>query len=281
MKELITLVKSRASVLAYVAAFDSTLIVASGLRVSPIIFIVSTVSVYLISLANYILSDLLDIEEDRINNPQRPLASGAVNKNVAVYFITALLAVSFVLGYYVNLKFDLLLIFSFILSLIYSGPKIRAKSKWWSKLAIAGIGTFIDPFTVSSITGLSLPVLFMSIIYMLWGFFTLNIGDVLDYEGDKKTGVMTFAVTFGKEKAITFLKIILFAQLIAEISLALSVNFLDFAYIAFSGFLFVYFFKGLLKLENSKDQKSTGKKLKKMTRISMIVLQLVTLSLLF
>ncbi|MDP8023959.1 MAG: UbiA prenyltransferase family protein [Nitrososphaeria archaeon] len=281
MKELITLVKSRASVLAYVAAFDSTLIVASGLRVSPIIFIVSTVSVYLISLANYILSDLLDIEEDRINNPQRPLASGAVNKNVAVYFITALLAVSLVLGYYVNLKFDLLLIFSFILALIYSGPKIRAKSKWWSKLAIAGIGTFIDPFTVSSITGLSLPVLFMSIIYMLWGFFTLNVGDVLDYEGDKKTGVMTFAVTFGKEKAITFLKIILFAQLIAEISLALSVNFLDFVYIAFSGFLFVYFFKGLLKLDNSKDQKSTGKKLKKMTRISMIVLQLVTLSLLF
>mgnify|MGYP001773225136 FL=1 len=281
MKELLDLVKSRASVLAYVAAFDSTLIVATGLRVSPVIFIVSTVAVYLISLANYILSDLLDVEEDKINNPQRPLASGVVSKKVAVYFITALFAISLVLGYYVNLKFDLFLIFSFILSLIYSGPKIRAKRRWWSKLVIAGMGAFIDPFTVSSITGLSLPLLFMSIIYMLWGFFTLNIGDVLDYEGDKKTGVMTFAVTFGKEKAITFLKIILFAQLITEISLALSVNFLDFVYIAFSGFLFVYFFRGLLKLENSIDQKSTGKRLKKMTRISMIVLQLITLSLLF
>lgn len=279
MKGLLALIKSRASVLAYVAAFDSTLLLATDFRISPILFVISTVAVYAISLANYTLSDLLDVEEDRINNPNRPLASGAVSKRIAIYFIAALVITALTLGYYVNFKFDLFLIFSFVLSFIYSGPKIRAKSRWWSKLAIAGLGTFIDPFTVTSITGFSLSALFMSIIYTLWGFFTLNVGDVLDYEGDKRTGVMSFAVKFGKEKAIELLKALLFAQLIAEVILAINVNFLDFVYIGFSGFLFAVFYKNLLKLETSNDR-LVGKKLKKMTRISMIALQLVTLSLL-
>ncbi len=280
MKGLLALIKSRASVLAYVAAFDSTLIVAMDFKVWPLLFLISTIAVYFISLANYTLSDLLDVEEDKINNPSRPLASGIVSKKAALYFITALLVTALILGYFVNFRFDFMLIFSIVLSFIYSGPKIRAKSRWWSKLTIAGLGAFIDPFTVSSITGLSLSVFFMSLIFMLWGFFTLNVGDLLDYEGDMRTGIKTFAVIFGKEKAIEFLRTILFAQLIVEIALAVSVNFLDLAYIAFASFLFAYFLKGLSKLETSQDQRAIGKKLKKMTRISMIILQLVTLSLL-
>ncbi|MFP3417718.1 MAG: hypothetical protein RXO71_05510 [Nitrososphaeria archaeon] len=83
MLEILSLIKARLSVIVYVVAFDATLLTVLGFRISPSILTISTLSVYFISLANYTLSDLLDLEEDRINNPKRLLASGKVSKRTA------------------------------------------------------------------------------------------------------------------------------------------------------------------------------------------------------
>jgi geranylgeranylglycerol-phosphate geranylgeranyltransferase len=278
MLEILSLIKARLSVIAYVVAFDATLLTVLGLRILPSILIISTLSVYLISLANYTLSDLLDLEEDRINNPKRPLASGKVSKRTAQLFIIALYALAFILGYFINLLFDAFLLVSAILAYAYSGNAIRAKSKWWSKIGISGLGAFIAPLTVISITGFSIKVILMALILMLWAEFSINLGDIFDYEGDKKTGVITFAVAYGKDNAINLLKVLLVAQLVAETALLISFKSFNLLYMGFSIILFAFFMKKVSVLKRPNLDRIYIKQLKNATRVMVIVLQLITLS---
>ncbi|MFP3304260.1 MAG: UbiA family prenyltransferase [Nitrososphaeria archaeon] len=278
MLEILSLIKARLSVIVYVVAFDATLLTVLGLRILPSILIISTLSVYLISLANYTLSDLLDLEEDRINNPKRPLASGKVSKRTAQLFIIALYALAFILGYFINLLFDAFLLVSAILAYAYSGNSIRAKSKWWSKIGISGLGAFIAPLTVISITGFSIKVILMALILMLWAEFSINLGDIFDYEGDKKTGVITFAVAYGKDNAINLLKVLLVAQLVAETALLISFKSFNLLYMGFSLILFAFFMKKVSVLKRPNLDRNYIKQLKNATRVMVIVLQLITLS---
>jgi len=278
MLEILSLIKARLSVIVYVVAFDATLLTVLGLRILPSILIISTLSVYLISLANYTLSDLLDLEEDRINNPKRPLASGKVSKRTAQLFIIALYALAFILGYFINLLFDAFLLVSAILAYAYSGNGIRAKSKWWSKIGISGLGAFIAPLTVISITGFSIKVILMALILMLWAEFSINLGDIFDYEGDKKTGVITFAVAYGKDNAINLLKVLLVAQLVAETALLISFKSFNLLYMGFSLILFAFFMKKVSVLKRPNLDRNYIKQLKNATRVMVIVLQLISLS---
>jgi geranylgeranylglycerol-phosphate geranylgeranyltransferase len=278
MLEILSLIKARLSVIVYVVAFDATLLTVLGLRILPSILIISTLSVYLISLANYTLSDLLDLEEDRINNPKRPLASGKVSKRTAQLFIIALYALAFILGYFINLLFDSFLLVSAILAYAYSGNGIRAKSKWWSKIGISGLGAFIAPLTVISITGFSIKVILMALILMLWAEFSIILGDIFDYEGDKKTGVITFAVAYGKDNAINLLKVLLVAQLVAETALLISFKSFNLLYMGFSLILFAFFMKKVSVLKRPNLDRNYIKQLKNATRVMVIVLQLISLS---
>ena len=278
MLEILSLIKARLSVIVYVVAFDATLLTVLGLRILPSILIISTLSVYLISLANYTLSDLLDLEEDRINNPKRPLASGKVSKRTAQLFIIALYALAFILGYFINLLFDSFLLVSAILAYAYSGNGIRAKSKWWSKIGISGLGAFIAPLTVISITGFSIKVILMALILMLWAEFSINLGDIFDYEGDKKTGVITFAVAYGKDNAINLLKVLLVAQLVAETALLISFKSFNLLYMGFSLILIAFFMKKVSVLKRPNLDRNYIKQLKNATRVMVIVLQLISLS---
>jgi len=278
MFEILSLIKARLSVIVYVVAFDATLLTVLGLRILPSILIISTLSVYLISLANYTLSDLLDLEEDRINNPKRPLASGKVSKRTAQLFIITLYALAFILGYFINLLFDSFLLVSAILAYAYSGNGIRAKSKWWSKIGISGLGAFIAPLTVISITGFSIKVILMALILMLWAEFSINLGDIFDYEGDKKTGVITFAVAYGKDNAINLLKVLLVAQLVAETALLISFKSFNLLYMGFSLILFAFFMKKVSVLKRPNLDRNYIKQLKNATRVMVIVLQLISLS---
>jgi 4-hydroxybenzoate polyprenyltransferase len=276
MKDLFYLVKARASVLAYVAAFDVTLLVATDFRLGLTLFLLSTVSVYFISLANYTFSDLMDIEEDRINKPGAPIASGMVSKRRASYFIAFMAVMALFLGTFVNLEYEAFLALSFALAVIYSGHSVRAKSRWWSKMSVAWLGAFIAPFSVISIAGPSLAILLMSMIFALWGIFSLNMGDVMDFEGDKRSGVISFAVMFGKKRAVELLEALLMAQLLAEMCLTLVLNSHNTLYIGISVSMFLYFLNGVRKLDGD-----LARKLKRSIRILLILLQFAALTFAF
>lgn len=70
----------------------------------------------------YVINDILDVEKDK-NHPkkrQRPIASGKLNINYAIFSVIVLVAVSFGISYLINLPFLITALTFFILLLIYS-----------------------------------------------------------------------------------------------------------------------------------------------------------------
>ncbi|WP_036747094.1 decaprenyl-phosphate phosphoribosyltransferase [Paenibacillus sp. UNC451MF] len=76
----------------------------------------------LVSGCVYIINDFVDREADK-NHPEkkfRPMASGALNPYLALIFGVFLLAISLVIGFYLNALFSILLSFYFIINVAYS-----------------------------------------------------------------------------------------------------------------------------------------------------------------
>jgi 4-hydroxybenzoate polyprenyltransferase len=70
----------------------------------------------------YIINDILDVESDRLHHSKRfrPIASGEVSVKGALLLSAILIIVGLGLGFYVNIKFGLILLFYFILNNLYS-----------------------------------------------------------------------------------------------------------------------------------------------------------------
>ncbi|MFA5997195.1 MAG: UbiA family prenyltransferase [Candidatus Paceibacterota bacterium] len=148
------------------------------------------------------VNDLADIEIDKISNPDRPLPRGAVTvremHEISYVWLLLSLIGAYIVGY-----------FAFFMSAIfisayylYSAPPFRLKQvPLFSSflISIAVLATvFAGFFFVSSgkiIT--EFPVSYAIGILII---FTLgvNIRDIKDVEGDRKAGIKTLPVIFGK-----------------------------------------------------------------------------------
>ena len=70
----------------------------------------------------YVINDILDVEKDK-NHPKkrrRPIASGKLNINYAIFSVILLVAISFSISYLINLLFLVTALTFFILLLVYS-----------------------------------------------------------------------------------------------------------------------------------------------------------------
>ncbi|MCL4344208.1 MAG: UbiA prenyltransferase family protein [Nitrososphaerota archaeon] len=210
-KNMLILIKSRyVAVLLYTSGIIGNLIALTDFRISPLIFLMAVGSLSLATVSAYILSDLMDLNEDRLNSPNRPLPSGKVSVNDARTLIITSLALGVVIALTINYLTATLIFVTFILSSLYSLPFIRAKDRYYSKSLISWMGGFVGTFIASAVI---LKFSLLSIlISSLDGFLIMllvMIGDVIDYEGDKKAGVKSLAVTFGIEKATLAIEIVL------------------------------------------------------------------------
>lgn len=98
--------------------FDRQLIARDSLLVTLLAFLLFCLASSLV----YIINDLADIESDR-QHPEkrrRPLASGALSKNLAVITAVLLGLVTFTSAFLINLNLGLIISFYFLLMLAYS-----------------------------------------------------------------------------------------------------------------------------------------------------------------
>lgn len=98
--------------------FDRQLIARDSLLVTLLAFLLFCLASSLV----YIINDLADIESDR-QHPEkrrRPLASGALSKNLAVITAVLLGLVTFTSAFLLNLNLGLIISFYFLLMLAYS-----------------------------------------------------------------------------------------------------------------------------------------------------------------
>lgn len=206
---------------------------------------------------NQIINDYLGLKEDKINAPNRPMVTGELNKNKALWLSIFLLLVTCCITWLYLEKLAVIpLILGVLLNIAYEFAKAYgvwgnivfgltiAQTSVWGFLASGNITA--NYFTLTTIS-LFLLIVIINAVMTFYTYFK-------DYEGDKNAGKNTLVVKYGINKSryislifsiipsLSFL--LIYKYLISDIEL--NTNFIILALIAtliqiWTGFL--YFFK--------------------------------------
>lgn len=158
----------------------------------------------LLNAASNALNQICDVEIDKINKPERPLASGRMSKSKAAWLSGILYVFALILAGLINLQCLALASAAALLTIAYSVPPIRTKRFWLlatitialprgSLLVVAGWSTaagvnHLEPWYVSLVLG---------------GFLlgAASTKDFADVAGDRAGGCRTLPVVYGARKA--------------------------------------------------------------------------------
>jgi 4-hydroxybenzoate polyprenyltransferase len=183
------------SVLFGVLPFDRTVIILFA-------FSLATASVF-------VLNEYFDREADRENEVKSnlPVASGRISPRRALVFSFLLIVSCLILVSIANVYALPLFIVYLGLWTTYSTPPFRLKSVPVADFVISGIGAGFLPFLIgggltdkliSNIPSIMLGAMPLMLI-QCGGHIIQAVGD---YEADRKTGVHTFVVRYGRKKGV-------------------------------------------------------------------------------
>ena len=158
----------------------------------------AVVAVFTIAAGIYIYNDITDIELDRINHSDRPLATGKVSKNEAATLVLILSVTGIIMSILINLETLLLSLIFLGLGFAYSNHYIRLKKRFIIKQLVPAIGGIISSLVGGTTIGfISGKLIFASLMFFVLIFVGAPILDIKDFRGDKKYECKTFAIVFG------------------------------------------------------------------------------------
>ncbi len=164
--------------------------------------ILAALSTLLITASSNAWNDYLDIEIDKINQPQRPLPAGLVSPRGAVIFSVILALVSLMLAAFINWPAFLIAFASNLALYLYSW-----KLKSTILLGNATVATIIALCTLFG--GVAAenpqPTLWLAAITFCAILSREILKTMADYEGDLKENCRTIATVWGKDIARIFL----------------------------------------------------------------------------
>ncbi|MCQ6254523.1 UbiA family prenyltransferase [Methanocaldococcus sp.] len=211
LKDYFELMRVKNCITAGIGGFIGYLISSNcfiDLKISILVFLV----VFLICAYGNVINDIFDIEIDKINKPSRPLPSGRVKLKEAKTFSFVLLIVGLILSVFIN-------IYGLIIALI-NATFLYLYAKKYKRYKL--IGNFIvgyltgSVFLFGGVAGkniIPVIILFLCSMFAIWGREIIK--DFEDMEGDKKEGVISLPIKYGK-------KSLYFASLLILLSVILS-----------------------------------------------------------
>ena len=148
----------------------------------------------LIGAAGMVINDILDIEIDKVNKPERPLANGSVSVDRATLLYMILNAVGLAFGFLLPPTAQYIAIFAVLFLYAYSA--VLKRTVLMGNLAVGGMTGLAFLYGGAVVGGMEralLPAVFA---------FLLNCGreiikDMEDVEGDRRHGAITLPVKFG------------------------------------------------------------------------------------
>ena len=156
------------------------------------------------------INDFFDKEIDAINEPNRPIPSGAISlKQVKVQIWVLLLLgllVAYLLDLYAKHQFPsvfLLALGGSFVSYIYSAPPLKLKQNGWLGNYALGASYIALPWWAGqALFGKLTPITaILTLAYSLSGLGIAVINDFKSVEGDKKLGLNSLPVIFGIKSA--------------------------------------------------------------------------------
>ncbi|WP_414752665.1 chlorophyll synthase ChlG [Anabaena sp. CCY 9910] len=152
------------------------------------------------------LNDFYDREIDAINEPYRPIPSGAISVPQVVTQIVALflagIAVAFTLDLWAGHEFPnvtVLALFGSFIAFIYSAPPLKLKQNGWLGNYALGASYIALPWWAGhALFGeLNWKIAVLTLIYSLAGLGIAIVNDFKSVEGDRQLGLQSLPVMFG------------------------------------------------------------------------------------
>lgn len=157
------------------------------------------VATLLISSGGFVINDILDVEIDRVNRPDRPLAAGKVSLDTARALYIVITGVGIALAWAINVSTGILALITALALFLYS---YRFKRQFLiGHVTIAALGALLFPFGGLA-AGAAMPTLY-SVFFTFPAFIAREVlKTVPDYEGDKANGVDNIATRYGAGVAL-------------------------------------------------------------------------------
>jgi len=168
----------------------------------------------------YLYNQLYDIETDKLNNKLFFLADNIIGYHSALLFYRILLVMLFILLSFTNGYFFITISVAVVLlNYCYSHPRLNWKGKPYlssiSAFLGGSLGYLSGYFTVQQDFNL---VLLLSMLPSGLAVLTAaNLGMLLDYEGDRKSGKNTSAVHWSQQKFRVWILIVTISGLIVSL----------------------------------------------------------------
>lgn len=156
------------------------------------------------------LNDWEDREIDAINEPYRPIPSGAISEGEVIAQIWTLLLGGVAIAYgldnwagHVDPIITKLTLFGSFISYIYSAPPLKLKASGWAGSFALGSSYISLPWLCGQAMfgELSWQVTILTIFYSIAGLGIAIVNDFKSIEGDRELGLQSLPVAFGIEKA--------------------------------------------------------------------------------
>lgn len=177
--------------------------IGKGISFPPHLILAGMVGFLICAFGN-VVNDIYDIEIDRINNPQRPLPSGRVDKKNVIFLALLFFIIPLVISIGFGIGAFLLILGALILLFFYAS---HIKKTAWSNFLIALISglSFVLGGLVTKNFACIFPFLFSFFIHLPREI----IKDVIDIEGDKSVGVTSLPIVVGVKQSFNMSALLL------------------------------------------------------------------------
>ncbi|KAK4771298.1 hypothetical protein SAY87_031830 [Trapa incisa] len=156
------------------------------------------------------INDWYDREIDAINEPYRPIPSGAISENEVIAQIWVLLLAGLglagILDVWAGHSFPIVFYLALggsLLSYIYSAPPLKLKQNGWiGNFAIGASYISLPWWAGHTLFGILTPdIIVLTLLYSIAGLGIAIVNDFKSIEGDRAMGLQSLPVAFGAETA--------------------------------------------------------------------------------
>jgi 4-hydroxybenzoate polyprenyltransferase len=191
-------------------SFTACLALVAGMLMAghfdPVFIVFGVLTCICVYCTYAVFNNICDVEGDKINDPQRPLARGSLSLRFAWTLMATLAVAGVIFSLVVSWVFALSNVLYVFFGVIYS--------KFTKSMGMLSYMTLVTTHIVTPMMigyllfhPLDAKILFAAAFMFVTEIFAFSIKDYKDVEGDRKTGMKTLPVQIGVEEAarITFI----------------------------------------------------------------------------
>lgn len=230
-------------------------------------FSLLVLSTILIAGAGNIINDYFDIKVDRLNN-RKIIIGESIKRRSAIILHLLFSTIGIIIGFYLAWKVGIISLgfinLFCVISLWYYSTNLKRKPISGNILiaALSALALIVVPiYDLIPEPGININEIFIKIIYysifaFFFSFLREIIKDLEDYDGDKKSGMKTFAIAIGVERTKKVLKVLTFiilSSFVYILTITFATNLHSFTYLLL--LLTIPLFTFLVMLFKSKTKK--------------------------